>query len=167
MPILDYSDVSERPLIAGQLATTERHKARTKFNRSNGILPFGLAVVQGDGDMDAIAPTASDTDFVGITLESRALERRVGFSETTTGLMGYPEDYEMGVVNECAGIGVHLETNVAPGDDVYFRHSATGVQVAGAFRNDTDGGSATLIPGARFIRSGLAGGIGRLAIDEA
>jgi len=101
-------------------------------------------------------------DFRGV-----AVRQPVKTTIATAGLYGYPgitsvtvtADYVDGEVVPVlydGSIWCYSEEAIADGDPVYVRAGGTGT--IGAFRNDSDGGDAVLVVGAKFARDTTAAG---------
>lgn len=126
-------------------------------------IPFGLAVVKRTGagttDRSCTLPSAAGETFLGVVertpsnidpLGAYAGDRAAPFSTLSVGQTGTWL--------------VQVETAVAAEDPVFFRHTATGSQQVGAWRNDADTATADEVTGARFKNSALAGGYAELAL---
>ncbi len=113
---------------------------------------YGKAVVRGTGDNQALLPAAGSVDFLGITEFTTA-----GVANASDEHL-YEENSEMNILRK-GRIWVVTEDACVPGDDVYFRHVATGAEKFGALRTDADGTDATQIAGATFETTAVAGGL--------
>jgi len=102
---------------------------------------FAVAVTQNAGFARQLA---------GITLTSDTIALAAPTSDFTDALNSYPA----GTLAEVAESGVVLalcDDTVADGDPVYVRVTASGSEVVGSVRNDSDSGDCILLPGARFL----------------
>lgn len=120
-------------------------------------IPFGRFVAQDSQGQDYCRLPFVSTDVdglgaLGIAVHSHAIEQAYDTDDNT----GYEFQSSISVLRK-GRVFVDVETNVAPGDAVYVRHSVSGVTYLGAFRNDADSGTATQLAGARFVSSGTAG----------
>jgi hypothetical protein len=111
---------------------------------------FGLAVVEGTDWDQAKVPSSAADKFIGVSLYTTA-----GIVEID-GFHGYHANKEMDILT-FGKIWVRTEAAVVKGDPVFFRHTATGDEVLGAFRNGDDSGDCTIVQGATFERPASAG----------
>lgn len=120
---------------------------------AGGDLALGIAVALVDDDPDSIRTlSGSDTAarVFGITAFGPGSELKLN--------TGNPNDvdvYEEGASVDLILAGpaiVQVETDIAIGDPVFVRKTATGTEVAGAFRNDADGGDAVQLANAMWIK---------------
>lgn len=118
----------------------------------DGNVGFGLALVQGTNDNEAISPTATGGVFRGVTVRNLNVN-----NNDTTKTAEYLEDTFVTLRN-FGTIVVKTEVAVSKDDAVFFRHTASGANTTiGAFRNDADTATADAITGARFNGSADAG----------
>lgn len=148
----------------GQLFSNGINKQR-RFLNKGGLLPVGSAVVASD-DLDSleqgmIQPDGTARKFLGILLDERLYETEID----ANGDSCIPGNFYCAVVQE-ARIKVQAEVPIAVNDPVYFRNavSANGA-ITGRFRNDADGGSCVLIPGATWYRATSTPGLAVLDIN--
>ena len=114
---------------------------------------FGRAVVRGTADDQALLPTATGQDFVGVTIETTA------WAENGSDEHLYEQYREMNIM-DIGPLWVITEQSVVPGDPVFFRHTAKGANiVVGRFRKDADVNTADEIQGATFESTSGAGAI--------
>lgn len=114
-------------------------------------IDYGLAVVRGTQAYDALLPTASDQEFLGVTVRDLSLEN-INYNS-----IAFLPTQPMPVLRS-GKIYVTTETDITAGDPVYYRITAADPgQQLGAFRNDADGGDAVLVTNAIFDTSGTAG----------
>lgn len=111
---------------------------------------FGLAVVEGTDWDQAKVPSSAVDKFIGVSLYTTAGVVKVD------GFHGYHQKHEMDILT-FGKIWVRTEAAVVKGDPVFFRHTATGEEVLGAFRNDDDSGDCIVVQGATFERPAEAG----------
>ena len=118
---------------------------------------FGLAVVRGTGDKQAKLPSAAGQSFLGVT------EYTTAWAANASDIHLYAENREMNIL-DLGRIYVVTEQAVVPGDPVFFRHTAPGAEVVGAFRKDADTANADQIQGASFESTTGAGGIAQIQL---
>lgn len=160
MGMIDYS-IPMNPGRPGDISSGLPFRVKTKINPTNNVLPYGRAVVQGTETRDVLLPTSSNTAFVGITVNSSLYEKAV----TSNGEQGYPAQSVIDVLSS-GEIWVEVEEAVAPGDPVYFRHTATTSNPkVGVFRKSADGTNAALISQARWITKTTGPGVAILEIN--
>lgn len=104
---------------------------------------FGRAVAQGAADKGIVLLSATDSDFVGITLLDRSA------AGTPTNPDGFPQRSSARVMTK-GDVWVVASVAVAAGDAVYV------VPATGAFTNVST--SNTAVPGARWDTSTTAAG---------
>jgi hypothetical protein len=113
----------------------------------------GRAVVRGTQDRDAILPSATGQEFIGVTTSTTA-----GQADGSDNF-NYEENSPMNVL-DFGRIYVFCEDGCSAGDDVFFRHTASGGNtVLGRFRTDADTATADQIVGAKFETTVSAGEI--------
>ncbi len=151
MPVQDSTDYLTNHLegYAGQRVDLTLFNIDSKAAEGSDI-PFGLAVVAGTSDDQCALPSAAGQRFLGIS------------EYTSAGVVNnddehlYEENREVNIVT-FGKIYVEAEVTVTTGDQVYYRHTAAGAEVAGSFRNDSDGGDAELVVGAIWSRGATVG----------
>ncbi len=152
MPVqLTYS--SDHPAaFIGQKVDLGIYNTISKAAEGSAI-PFGLAMVRGTDPDQCQLPSAAGEDFIGVS------------QYTSAGLVDaddvhqYEEYREVNIL-DFGLIWVSPEQSVNPGDKVFYRHTAPGVEVVGAFRSDSDDGNATEVQGATWETVSGAGGLG-------
>lgn len=149
--------------LAGLLVNLGPNYKESFINANGTPIDFGLAVVRGSADREAILPSETGQEFLGVTI-------REGFREITT-VGGTVTNYAIGelmsVMAKIGEIWVYVETNVSAGGAAYFRTTANGpLTTLGAWRADADGGDADLAPNAMFNSSASAGGLARLLFPK-
>ena len=118
-----------------------------------GAIGEGRAVVRGTQDRDAKLPSTSGQEFIGVTTSTTA-----GQADGSDNF-NYEENAPMNVL-DFGRIYVFCENGCSAGDDVYFRHVASGTNtVLGRFRTDADSSTADQIVGAKFETTVAAGEI--------
>jgi hypothetical protein len=124
-------------------------------DESAGI-PFGVLVVRDGSDRKVDLPTSAaevQGALAGFAVEDRTLAYNSA---------GYANGDGLAVVYEGV-IDALSEEAVTQGDPVYVRFAANGGNTQlGAVRNDSDGGTCALRPGAVFIETTTAAGFARL-----
>lgn len=126
------------------------------------VMQGGLLAVLASNDDDCKLPTASgDITSVlkplGVTRSNVARDPNF----PSGGTAGYT--YQIGDSVELVSRGrvwVTVEEAVAPGDDVYVRHTASGGNTQrGSFRTSSDSSTAALLAGARYLTTASADGL--------
>jgi hypothetical protein len=100
---------------------------------------FGLMLEYGATPTTEAAPLADGAtlgDLVGVTVHRHTQDRA-----SLTGTHGITPNSTMDLLRK-GRVWVVVEEAVTPGDAVFVRHTAAGLEVKGAFRNDADGGDA-------------------------
>jgi hypothetical protein len=163
MPVQTSYSRLIQPALPGLLVNLKPNSKESFVNANGTPIDFGLGVVRGSGDREAILPNAPGQEFLGVTI-------REGFREITT-VGGTVTNYAIGemmnVLTQIGEIWVFVETNVSAGDSVYCRFAINSPHIIlGAFRNDSDTVSsvahADLVPSAKFNSSASAGGLAKL-----
>jgi len=151
---------------AGMLVDTSYHKNTRSYvsEESSAEIPFGVMVVQGTADNQALLPHTSAADneqkLLGIVQHSHAYAK-----DQELGDDGLKPKVTMGVLTH-GRILVPVEEDVAPGDAVRVRVVVSGAEQAGAFRTAADGTDCIDISSfARWTASGTAAGVAELEID--
>jgi len=155
MGVQNSYEVGHKALLPGQLA--EAVGAEIVSRVASAAVGFGLAVVRM-ADQTARVANATSQAFLGVS--HRSVARNADGSQVTQ-----YEDGEMVEIAQKGVIGVVVEEAVSAGQPVCFRH--TGAGTIGAFRNDVDGGDATLIVGATFESDAGAGEVAKLRMPYA
>lgn len=162
MPNTYYGNLIDVSLYEGQVYSTVSKTIRTRLNSGNAVIPFGRALVQGTNADEALLPSGGSGVFVGIAVLTQAYE----VVKDSSGDVGYPADVAMDVLDQ-GDIVVYVEEAVAPGDAVYFRHTANGAgkAIVGRFRNDADTATCTQVTNARWISKTAGAGLAILNIN--
>lgn len=120
---------------------------------------FGLAVVRGTGDDQAILPSATGQGFLGITQYTTA-----GVANSSDVHL-YEENREMNII-DFGRVFAICEDGCVPGDDVFFRHTVGAVgTVVGGLRTDADANKADQIIGGKWETTAAAGGIAMIKLN--
>lgn len=153
MPVQTTYGAEHEALYEGQRVNLELVNITSKAAEGSDIA-FGRAVVRGTADDQCILPSAAGQGFLGVS------EFTTAWSETAGDLHVYTENREVNIL-DFGKIAVYTETNVVPGDPVFFRHTAgvAPLDIVGRFRNDADTANADQITGATFESTALAGEI--------
>ena len=158
MPVQGSSDYAAEHSAAfeGQRANLGLTNITSKVAEGSDIA-FGRAVVRGTADNQALLPSTTGEDFMGVT------ELTTAWAETGTDLHLYTENREMNLI-DFGEIWVYTEQAVVPGDPVFFRHTVNTapLDIIGRFRKDLDTDKADAIPGATFETTTGAGGIAKI-----
>lgn len=130
-------------------------------------LPLGVAVAFGaDGETEvaSVGPATLAANIAGVTVRNEAIE----FNRGNTG--GFQGDDEF-VAGETVSVGrlgefvVRVEDAVAAGAACFVRIATPPADsVFGAFRSDTAGGAAIVLPSARFRTSTDGAGLAVISI---
>lgn len=163
MPITNYGDLARG--YEGQVARAEDYVARTGYNSTNAVIPFGRAVVRGTGsngtDTAISLPSATGQQFMGIALKTDVYEKNER-SLNAQGEFGYEPKVPMAYLVEGLFYG-YAEEAVSPSDTVYFRHTLNGSPAAqeriGRFRNDADTAKCDAAPRLRFLEATTGPGL--------
>lgn len=135
----------------GQIDKATVGSNQGRYILKDGVVGFGLAVVQGTNDDEVISPTATGGQFRGVTV------RNLDVNNNDSNVANYLQDKPITIRN-FGYITVKTEVAVTKDDPVYFRHTANGgLTTIGAFRNDADTTNADAVTGAYFNESAGAG----------
>lgn len=146
---------------AGKILAHVNHNKINTFNAHTDVIAYGSALVRGTKYDDAVAPTATGGEFIGIAI--REVTDETYFN--TNGDSGY--DIGQYFTRLTVGlIYVPVETDIAIGDPVFFRHTDNGALVGNFFRNDADTANADEITaGAKWFKPALAGELAILELN--
>lgn len=146
---------------AGKILAHVNHTKIHTFNAHTDVIAYGSALIRGTKYDDAVAPTATGGEFIGIAIREVTDETYfnangdagfdVGqyFTRLTKGLIYVP-----------------VETDVTPISSVFFRHTDTEGFVGNFFRADADAGNADPITtGAKWFKPALAGELAILELN--
>jgi hypothetical protein len=124
------------------------------YNAFTDVIAFGSAVIRGANYDYGLSPTATGGEFIGVAIREIVEEDQ----KDVNGQLGIKIGQYFGRLSKGI-IKVPIETDIAIGDPVFFRHTDNGLLVGKGFRNDDDGGNADEITvGAKWFKPGLAGG---------
>jgi len=157
----------------GLLADSSPSRIVTGF--SDAVIPWGR-MVSYDAAQDKVKLPAAATDIsdansesrpvAGIVVASKALEEQpantLGVADAD--VPAYPALTAFSVIRQGV-IWVWSEQAVAPTDQVFVRHTASGNEKPGNFRKDADTANATLLQGARFMTETAAAGLVQVEIN--
>ena len=138
----------------GMKADAGFDRVRSALNEEAVAIPFGLLVVQGTEDEEALLYDAAGLDPLGIVIHTHAFNNQALSNDD-----GVAAGEPMGVLTR-GSIRTLVETGdtgVVAGGSVYARHTAGVGEQLGSLRSDSDGGDATLIPGLVFRSTTAAG----------
>ena len=142
----------------GQRANLGAYNSISKAAEDSDI-KFGRAVVRGTADNQALLAVATAGVFLGIT------EFTTAWAADADDEHLYAENREMNILN-FGYVWVITEDACVPGDDVFFRHTITGVEELGTLRTDADGTDADQIPGATFESTAGAGELALVKLPQ-
>lgn len=127
---------------------------------SSAQIPFGVMVGRGSAD-DGVLKLATTSDVLaGVVVFGQSYDHG-----TELGSTGFLPKTTFNILNE-GRIYVQVEENVTPASRVFVRAVATGLEVAGAFRDTQDGSDCIEITDyARYLTTTLAGGLAVLDIS--
>lgn len=131
------------------------------YNAFTDVIAFGSAVIRGTNYDDGLSPIATGGEFIGIAIREIVDESVFDVNGQVGVKVGqYFARLTKGV------IAVPIETDIAIGDPVFFRHTDNNPLLGKGFRNDDDGGNADEITaGAKWFKPGKAGGHAYLELN--
>lgn len=153
-----------REMVAGQAGLIAEpfgpEDVRSVVNPS-GKLFFGRLAVVGASEGVSAHPSAASQKALGVVAHSHATVSKEDGLDA-----GYAAKETANVLRK-GYVWVVIEETVAIGDDVYFRHTASGGNTKlGAFRNDADTATCDQLTNARWVKGGSAAeGIALLELD--
>lgn len=116
--------------------------------------PFGLFVVRGTADGQALLPTASTDKVLGVCVNCKNYEMK-----RYEDVMKIQTKGSVSVMRR-GNIYVKITTDCAAGDDVYLRYaSGAGSTILGSVGNAAVVDETVIVSGWEFETSGLAGDI--------
>lgn len=134
---------------------------------AEAIVPYGRAVVRGTTDRGILLPTLSTQEFLGISLAIFGVENPYSPPPGSPLQQTQYNQYDQATVVRKGYVYMYTETNVLPGDPVYYRYSANGGNtVLGRVRNANDAGHTNLMPNATFEQTALAGTFVLVRLDN-
>lgn len=133
-------------------------RTATVSNTSTEAIPFGRAVVKRSGtDQSVKLPSTGSERFMGVAVREHGMVDVASAADEIKPFSVFTAVYSGDVV-------VEVEEAVAVGDAVYFRHTASGAEKYGVFRNDADTADADAISGAKFMSSTTGPGLAILRL---
>jgi hypothetical protein len=151
--INDYSPQIDLDTRVGTVLNYVDSTRFSTYNEFTDVIAFGSAVIRGTNYDDGVSPTATGGEFIGVPIREIVEEDQ----KDVNGQLGVKVGQYFGRLTKGI-IKVPIETDIAIGDPVFFRHTDNGLLVGKGFRNDADGGKADEITvGAKWFRPGLAG----------
>lgn len=166
---------SENPAIA-QLGLLGDNGMTDKVSRySAAVIPYGRCVsldtTPGKVKLPAAALDILDANsesrpVEGIVIRTDAIEEQAANSlgVAAANVAAYPIGYNFSVLRK-GRIWVWAEEAVTPADQVFVRHTASGDEIPGNFRQDDDTTTAALLKGARFMSTTTAAGFVLLEVN--
>jgi hypothetical protein len=154
MPVQTTYNLEMGIAYAGQRADLSPWIDRISKVAEGSDIDYGLAVVQGTEDNQAVLPSGTGGNFLGITEQTNA-----GVADDSNEF-AYRENNEMTIARKGRFYAI-CEDGCDPFDDVFFRHTAGGGgSVIGAFRTDADTASADQVANAIWTTTAAAGELG-------
>lgn len=147
-PTIDLTQYTDTAGVAfpGMLYDLTLSRKRSYQNgEASAAVPPGLMVARNSELLAKLLVAATDA-LAGVVIHTHA-------RNNVSGQNGFESGAEMGVLEEGA-VYVQCEQTVTVADPVYVRVAAGTGTVIGAFRKDSDNGTAVLVAGARFIAGG-------------
>jgi hypothetical protein len=161
-------------LYAGALADSGIKDVVSMRNDHSAAIPFGVAVAQGSTHDAVVVPANVNNIIVGIAVHSHTQNNQnelfptqhVGFGAAENSQAGIPQNQYLSVLKR-GRVWVYVEEDIAMGDAVYCRVTASGGNtILGAFRNDADTATCGLVANARWVAPSTHTGLGRVAMLE-
>lgn len=142
------SSVSQNPAVGrpGQLYDSNASGNRIVTRIASEAIPFGVWVTMTD---NACELADNDGEVTGIRGGVAVVD------ETLASTVGYAAGDAVRILTR-GEVYVRNEETIAANDAVYVRHTITGSEAKGDFRNDSDGGDASVAQGARWFLGGTA-----------
>lgn len=145
-----------RAAIEGLQANLSLNDVQAKI--AEMIIPFGRAVVRGTTDNAVDLPATSGDLFAGISVLRYGAENPLVAPGIDPSSLTEYQQFDAMAVLATGYIWVFTEENVTPGAPVYYRYAANGGNTElGRFRTTDDTGFTTLLAGATFETTTLAG----------
>ena len=140
--------------LVGMKADMQAYNTVSKLNKSDAVIPFGVAVFTDGDDGMAVAGTDSTAaQFIGITM--RELTRAYTDAQITAGIGAIPA--RDNTVMTAGVIWVAPAVAVAKDDLVYV------VKASGLFTN-VAGTDNILVPNAKFVSTAAAGALAKISL---
>jgi len=157
MPITDYTDVSNTPLILGQMGNVEPKELRTALNDSAVVIPFGFGIVyKASGNPVRVElPVDANSVFLGVAQYVPQFESRASYSLNADSRYGVPLDETFAYVVKGI-VAVLVETAVTEGSTAVHLRTTSGVtgdERSGIFRASQDSTDTLSVSNARWMSS--------------
>lgn len=160
------------PAQLGMLADASENDVVSRY--SDNPVPFGRLVVRDGADdkvklpaaaLDILDANSESRPVAGIAIMSQAIEEQ---PENTLGVAdanvpAYPANYAFSVLQD-GEAWVWAEEAVDPTDQVFVRHTASGNEKPGNFRQDADTANAAQLKGAKFMSTTTGAGLVKVRI---
>ncbi len=157
----DYGPQIDKEVRVGTVLNYVDSTRFSTYNEFTDVIAFGSAVIRGTNYDDGVSPEATGGEFVGVAVREIIEEDQ----KDVNGQLGVKVGQYFGRLTKGIVV-VPIETNIAIGDPVFFRHTDNGLLVGKGFRNTADGGKADEITvGAKWFKPGLAGGVAYLELN--
>lgn len=145
---------------AGMLdAMLEGASTLSRFNEESASIPYGVMVAQGTAENQIANLSGTGDDFLGVTIHEHTEIDSAGEAAEIEADGGKASILRKG------RIWVVVEEAIALTNDVYFRHTAAGAEVLGAFRTDADTADADQLTNARWLTTTSGAGVALLEIN--
>ncbi len=176
MSQLTYPSTLDTPALpSGSKADIGEDYVRSYKNTTGAVCPFGVMVAIGAADDRLKRLTGPSDKLIGVVLFEHANNSAVlgaslatpapAYGAADTTVHGVPDKY-MASVMRWGPVQVAVEGVVAAESPCFVRHTANGANTTiGAFRADSDGGTAMRVPNARFMTSTTAAGSAQVMLD--
>ena len=145
-------------LTAGAIAFADDIVAGPLKNTTGALVPFGLGVVKGSGDLNFALPASKSNKFQGVVIQ-----RQFGNNSSLTVPQGSPgvADTDIATIGSQGVFVVPVEGAVTKGGDVFVRFATSAndgtLTQKGKFRADADTNTsvdtAAKVAGAKFLSS--------------
>lgn len=137
------------PAYEGQLADSGPHDIITRYQgEASAGIGFGLCVVEGAADAEAVLPVDANSRAVGIVLRDAGYATPSEYNDASNGI----QPNAMVSILRKGRVWVRVEAAVAKGDPFFVRHVAGGGERKGAIRKDADSSDCLDLTGSgRFV----------------
>jgi hypothetical protein len=151
----------------GLLAYAENTKKSTGY--SDAVIPYGRLVVY-DAANEKVKLPAAATDIldansesrpvIGVVIATQDIENQVAntLGVANANVPAYPIGFALPILRD-GDIWVWAEEAVVLTDQVFVRHTASGNNKPGNFRQDADTANAALLNGAKFVTETTGAGL--------